>query len=45
MYTGTPGVTVQIHNVRSTKALHVNVVDGLTPTGLIIDTALKLPIF
>jgi hypothetical protein len=45
MYTGTPGVTVQIHNVRSTKALHVNVIDGLTPTGLIIDTALKLPIF
>jgi hypothetical protein len=45
MYTGTAGITVQIHNVRSTKTLHPNVIDGLTPTGLIVDTALKTPIF
>jgi len=43
VYGGVTGVTVQLHNVRSVGALHVNVTDQLVPTGLIVDLLLTVP--
>jgi len=39
------GAIVQLHNIRSTKGVGVNVTDELTPTGLIVDPVLVTPNF
>jgi hypothetical protein len=43
VYGGVAGVIVQLHNIRSVGALHVNVTDQLVPTGLIVDLLLTVP--